>query len=70
MCKTRFGSQGVILDGFKQWNGKRGNLKTWERKLSMNMAKYDSRRSEQPEGVNLEPIIRGLKSDIFDWDQV
>ena len=28
----------------------------------MNMAKYGSRR---PENVNFEPIIRGLKSDIY-----
>ena len=28
----------------------------------MNMAKYGSRRSQQPENVNFEPIIRGLKS--------
>ena len=32
----------------------------------MNMAKYGSRRSQQPENVNFEPIIRGLKSDTFD----
>ena len=36
----------------------------------MNMAKSGSRRSQQPENVNFEPILRGLKSDIFDWDQV
>ena len=24
----------------------------------------------QPENVNFEPIIRGLKNDNFDWDQV
>ena len=34
--------------------------------MTMNMAKYGSRRSQQPENVNFEPIIRGLKSDIFD----
>ena len=36
------------------------------------MAKYGSRRSQQPENVNFEPIInkRGLKSDIFVWPQV
>ena len=33
--------------------------------VTMNMAKYGSRRSQQPENVNFEPIIRGLKSDIF-----
>ena len=38
--------------------------------VTMNMAKYGSRRSQQPENVKFEPIIRGLKSDIFDWDQV
>ena len=32
----------------------------------MNMAEYGSRRSQQPENVNLEPIIRGLKNDILD----
>ena len=36
----------------------------------MNMIEYGSQRSEQPENVNFEPIIRGLKSDIFNWDQV
>ena len=29
----------------------------------MNMAKYGSRRLQQPENVNFEPVIRGLKSD-------
>ena len=33
--------------------------------INMNMAKYGSRRSQQPENVNFEPILRGLKSDIF-----
>ena len=32
----------------------------------MNMAEYGSQWSQQPENVNFEPIIRGLKSDIFD----
>ena len=36
----------------------------------MDMAEYDFRRSQQPDNVNFEPIIRGLKSDIFYWDQV
>ena len=36
----------------------------------INMAKYGSRRSQLPENVNFEPIIRGLKSDLFDWGQV
>ena len=36
----------------------------------MNMAEYGSRQLQQPVNVNFEPIIRGLKSDIFDWDQV
>ena len=31
----------------------------------MNMAKYGSRWSQQPENVNFEPIIRGLKSDFW-----
>ena len=38
--------------------------------VTMNMAKYGSRGSQQPENVNFEPIIRELKIDIFDWDQV
>ena len=25
-------------------------------------------RSDQPENVNFEPILRGLKNDNFDWD--
>ena len=32
----------------------------------MNIAKDGSQRSEQPENVNFEPIIRGLKSDDID----
>ena len=36
----------------------------------MNRAEYGSQQSDQPEDVNFEPIIRGVKSDIFDWDQV
>ena len=36
----------------------------------MNMAEYGSRRSEQPQNVNFEPIIKGFKNDIFDWDRV
>ena len=31
----------------------------------MNIAKDGSQGSEQPENVNFEPIIRGLKSDIL-----
>ena len=34
--------------------------------LTMNMAEYGSRRSKQHKNVNFEPIIRGLKSDIFE----
>ena len=34
--------------------------------VTMNMAKYGSRQSQQPENVNFGPIIRGLKSEIFD----
>ena len=41
-----------------------------ENGITMNMAEYGSRRSEQPQNVIFEPIIRRLKSDIFDWDQV
>ena len=33
----------------------------------MNMAKYGSRKSQQ--NINFEPIIRGLKGDMFDRDQ-
>ena len=36
----------------------------------MNMAEYGGQRSQQPANVNFEPIIRGLKNDNFDWDQV
>ena len=36
----------------------------------MKMAEYSSRQLEQTENVIFEPVIRGLKSDIFDWDQV
>ena len=38
--------------------------------MTMNMAKYGSRRLQQPENVNFEPIIRGLTDDDFDWDQL
>ena len=31
--------------------------------VTMNLARYGSRRSQQPENVNFEPNIRGLKSD-------
>ena len=34
--------------------------------VTMNMVKYGSQRSQQPEIVNFEPIIRGLKSEILD----
>ena len=27
-------------------------------------------RSEQPKNVRFEPFIRGLRNDIFDWDQI
>ena len=33
------------------------------------MAEYGSQRSDQTENVNIEPIIRGLKNDNFDFDQ-
>ena len=36
----------------------------------MNMAEYVGQRLQQPANVNFEPIIRGLRSDILDWDQV
>ena len=32
----------------------------------MNMAGYGIGQSQQPANVNFEPIIRGLKTDIFD----
>ena len=34
--------------------------------VTLNMAEYGRRRPQQPKNVNIEPIIRGLKSDIFD----
>ena len=37
---------------------------------TLDRAEYGSQQSDQPENVNFEPIITGLKSDIFDWDQV
>ena len=37
--------------------------------VTLNMAEYGSRRSQQLKNVNSEPII-GLQSDIFDWDQM
>ena len=33
--------------------------------MIMKMAEYGSQWPEQPENVNSEPIIRGLKSDSF-----
>ena len=33
--------------------------------LIMIMAEYGSRRSQQPENVDFESIIGGLKSDVF-----
>ena len=40
-------------------------------KVTMNMAEYAiSQRSGQPKNVNFELIIRGLKYDVFDWDQM
>ena len=33
--------------------------------VTLNRAKYGSQRSEEPVNVNFEPIIRGLKGDIF-----
>ena len=38
--------------------------------VTLKRTEYDSQRSEQPENVNFEPIIRGPKNDKFDWDQV
>ena len=34
--------------------------------VTLNMVEYGSQRPEQPQNVNFEPIIRGLKSDTFD----
>ena len=36
--------------------------------VTLNSSEYDSHRTDQPENVNFEPITRGLKSDIFDWE--
>ena len=33
--------------------------------VTLNRTEYGSQRLDQPENVNFEPIIRGLKSDIF-----
>ena len=38
--------------------------------VTLNKAEYGFQRSDQPENVNFEPIIRGPKNDNFDWDQV
>ena len=38
--------------------------------VTMNMAEYGSWRSQQSANVNFDPIIWGLKRDIFVWDQV
>ena len=37
---------------------------------TMKMAVCGSQRSQQPLNANFEPPIKGLKTDIFDWDQV
>ena len=34
-------------------------------KVTQNRAEYGSQRSDQPENVNFEPIIRGLEKEIF-----
>ena len=31
---------------------------------------FENHLESFPDWLNFEPIIRGLKSDIFDWDQV
>ena len=38
--------------------------------VTLNRAECGSQSSDQPENINSEPIIRGLKEDNFDWDQV
>ena len=38
--------------------------------VTLNSAEDGSQWSDQPENVNFEPIIRGLKDDDFDWDQL
>ena len=38
--------------------------------VTMNMTEYGSRWSQQAANVNFEPIITGLRSENFDWDQV
>ena len=35
-------------------------------KVTLKRAEYGSQRSDQPDNVNFEPIIRLLKSDVFD----
>ena len=35
-------------------------------RVTLNRAEYGSQRSDQPEIVDFEPIIKILKSDIFD----
>ena len=34
--------------------------------VTLNRPENGSQRSDQPEIVNFEPIIRGLKGDVFD----
>ena len=36
----------------------------------LNILVVGSQQLQQPENVNFEPIIRGLKNDTFDLDQV
>ena len=38
--------------------------------VTLNRAEYGGQQSDQPENVNFEPIIRGLKNDNFYWEQV
>ena len=38
--------------------------------VTLSRAEYGSQRSDQPENVNFDSIIRGLKNDHFEWDQV
>ena len=61
MCKMRFGNQRVTWTAFAILA-----MLYIVVEVTMNMAKYGSRRSQQPENVNFEPIIKGLKSDVFD----
>ena len=57
------------------WWGPLNNIDIWvlfdlKKQEKSPRAIYGSQRPEQPVNVNFKLIIRGLKSDIFDWEQV